>query len=257
MSGRPSADPATSAVTPYIAALNLTARTVVRCLTRIRIDGPLERVPRTGPLIVAANHLSNADAPIIAGWLTPALGRRIHWLGKREIYSFPLAGPFLRGVSIHPVDRSGADVEAFRVAQRVLDAGNVLVAFPEGTRSTTGGLQRPRDGLAVLALRTDAPILPVGIAGTERLWPRGTFPRPGGRVRISVGEAFRVRAVLGTVADDRRTAKALATDTIMRRIAALLPASYRGVYLGEAEDAAEEPADEPPTLPADDAVPGE
>jgi 1-acyl-sn-glycerol-3-phosphate acyltransferase len=223
-------DPAARGLSPYIRLLNLTARTVVRSLTRVRVDGALDRIPQEGPLIVASNHLSNADGPVIAGWLSSALGRRIHWLGKREMYALPLAGPPLRGLSIHPVDRDAADVEAFRLAQRILEAGNVLLLFPEGTRSPTGALQRPRDGLALLALRTGAPILPVGLAGTERLWPRGTFPRVGGRVSVRVGESFRLTDVLGDAVRDRRAAKGLATEAIMRRIAALLPPAYRGAY---------------------------
>lgn len=249
-------DARASSVTPYISALNLIARTVVRSLTRVRIEGRLDRIPQRGGLIVASNHLSNADGPVIAGWLTPALGRRIHWLGKREMYDFPLAALALRPVSIHPVDREGADVEAFRLAERILAAGNVLVLFPEGTRSTTGGLQRPRDGLALLALRTGVPILPVGLAGTDRLWPRGTFPRVGGRIVLRVGEPFRVADVLGSAARDRRTAKGLATEVIMRRIAALLPPSYRGAYLEAEADAGDESADqateEPPTIPPEE-----
>lgn len=249
-------DVAASSVTPYLRVLNLTARTVVRSLTRVRIEGRLDHIPREGPLIVASNHLSNADGPVIAGWLTPVLGRRIHWLGKREMYDFPLARLALRPVSIHPVDREGADVEAFRLAERILAAGNVLVLFPEGTRSATGGLQRPRDGLALLALRTGAPILPIGLAGTERLWPRGTFPRVGGRVVLRVGEPFRVGEVLGATATrDRRTAKRLATEVIMRRIAAVLPPAYRGAYLDPevgGGDGADEASDEPPTMPPEE-----
>ena len=222
-----------SDLTPFISGTALAARTVLRCLTRVRVEGPLDRIPKDGPLIIAANHLSNADGPVVGGWLTPALGRRIHWLGKREMFEWPLIGRAFRAGSVHPVDRGGADVEAFRTAERILEAGNVLLVFPEGTRSTTGGLARPRDGLALLALRTGAPILPVGVAGTDQLWPRGGWPHPGGRVVLRVGEAFTLAEALGSEAVDRRRAKALATDAIMRRIAALLPPRHRGVYAEE------------------------
>jgi len=226
-------DPATAGhLTPFISGMALGARVVTRCVTRVSIVGALDRVPREGPLIVAANHLSNADGPVVGGWLTPALGRRIHWLGKREMFRWPLADRILRAGSVHPVDRGTADVEAFRLAQRILDAGNVLLVFPEGTRSPTGGLQRPREGLALLALRTRAPILPVGIAGTDRVWPRGSRPHLGGRVVLRVGDAFALDEVLGEGALDRRRAKQMATDAIMERIAALLPARHRGVYVG-------------------------
>jgi len=225
------ADPATLGhLTPYISGVAFAARLVVQCLTRVRVEGAVDRIPREGPLIIAVNHLSNADGPVVGGWLTPALGRRIHWLGKREMFRLPLATTILESGSVHPVDRGAADVEAFRLAQRILEAGNVLLAFPEGTRSPTGGLQRPREGLALLALRTGAPILPVGVAGTDHLWPRGGRPHIGGRVVLRVGEAFTLADMLGDTARDRRQAKRLATDAIMVRIAALLPPRHRGVY---------------------------
>jgi 1-acyl-sn-glycerol-3-phosphate acyltransferase len=172
----------------------------------------------------------------VGGWLTPALGRRIHWLGKREMFKWPVVGTILRAGSVHPVDRGTADVEAFRLAQRILEARNVLLAFPEGTRSPTGGLQRPREGIALLALRTKAPILPVGIAGSDRVWPRGDRLHIGGRIVLRVGAPFTVEAALGDALHDRRQAKRLATDAIMMRIAALLPPRHRGVY---ADDQAE------------------
>ena len=71
-----------------------------------------------------------------------------------------------------PVDRDAADVEAFRLAKRILDEGHILFVFPEGTRSPDGTLQQARDGVAVLAMRTGAPIVPVAIAGSSRVWPR-------------------------------------------------------------------------------------
>jgi 1-acyl-sn-glycerol-3-phosphate acyltransferase len=207
---------------------------VTRCLTRVGIDGPIERIPREGPLIIASNHLSNADGVILGGWLTPKLGRRIHWLGKREMVEWPILGPMARHGSVHPIDRGGADVEAFRLAQRILDEGHVLVVFPEGTRSTTGGLQEAKDGLALLALRSGAPILPVGIHGTDRFWPRGHFIRPGGRVGMNVGEAFRLSDLV-SAGVDRKTAKGIATNAIMTRIAALLPERHRGAYSATGE----------------------
>ena len=115
-------------------------------------------------------------------------------------------------------------------ASRILAEGNVLFVFPEGTRSADGALQSARDGVAVLALRSGAPIVPIGIAGSNGVWPRGqTLPHPGGRVTVRVGRPFRLADELppGT---DRRTAKGLATGIIMRRIAELLPPRQQGVY---------------------------
>lgn len=223
------AEPLPDHITPFIRFGALVARTILRCLTRVTVEGAFDRIPRDGPLIIASNHLSNADGVVVGGWLTPRLGRRIHWLGKREMVEWPILGRFARAGSVHPVDRGAADVEAFRLAQRILDEGHVLVVFPEGTRSTTGGLQEAKDGLALLALRSGAPILPVGVSGTDRFWPRGSFPRLGGRVGLRVGEPFRVSDVVPDGVD-RKTAKRLATAEIMARLAAVLPERHRGVY---------------------------
>jgi 1-acyl-sn-glycerol-3-phosphate acyltransferase len=226
---RAQAEPLPDHITPFIRVVAFFARTVVRCLTRVTVEGAFDRIPREGPLIIASNHLSNADGVILGGWLTPRLGRRIHWLGKREMVEWPILGPIARAGSVHPVDRGAADVEAFRLAQRILDEGHVLVVFPEGTRSTTGGLQEAKDGLALLALRSGAPILPVGVSGTDRFWPRHSVPRPGGRVGLRVGEPFRLSDIVPEGLD-RKTAKRLATQAIMARIAAVLPERHRGVY---------------------------
>lgn len=213
------------------------ARFGLSSLTRVRVEGISDDLPATGPLIIASNHASNADGVLVGGWLSGPLGRRIHWLGKREMLEMPIVGPLARHGSIHAVDRAGADIEAFRLAQRILDEGHVLMVFPEGTRSPTGRLQEAKDGLAMLALRSGAPILPVGVSGTQRFWPKGSLPHPGGRVTLRVGRPFTLRDVLGEdVLADRRAAKRAATEAIMRRIAELLPESQRGAYGGQPEE---------------------
>jgi 1-acyl-sn-glycerol-3-phosphate acyltransferase len=220
-------------LTPFIRVMAFIARTCLRAIARVRVEGSLDRIPREGVLIIAANHISNADGVLIGGWLTPALGRRIHWLGKREFTDLPVLARMARAGSVHPVDRGTADIEAFRLAQRILDEGHVLVVFPEGTRSPTGALQPAKDGLAMLALRSGAPILPVGVAGADRFWPRGGLPHPGRRLILRVGEPFRLSEII-PAGIDRRTAKGLATTAIMARIAALLPARHQGAYAGDA-----------------------
>jgi 1-acyl-sn-glycerol-3-phosphate acyltransferase len=217
-------------LTPLITGTALGARTLARCVTRVHVDGAIDAIPRDGPLILASNHISNADAVIIGAWLTPRLGRRIHWLGKREMFDWPVVGWMARNGGVVPVDRATADVEAFRVAQRVLAAGHVLMVFPEGTRSPTGELQRPKDGLAMLALRTNATIVPIGVSNTDRVWPKGQpIPTPGKHATMRVGEPFRLEEELPEGLD-RKAAKSAATDLIMRRIAALLDPRHRGAY---------------------------
>jgi 1-acyl-sn-glycerol-3-phosphate acyltransferase len=231
----PARRPLESSVTPLITLLTVGGRMFGRAITRVSVEGALEDLPREGPLIVAANHASNLDVPIIGSWLIPRLGRRIHWLGKKELFDWPVIGWVAAHGGVHPVDRGAADVEAFRLAQRILDEGHVLFVFPEGTRSPDGRLQAARDGIALLALRTGALVVPVGIAGSNGVWPKGQrLPRPGGRVTVRVGRAFRPADELppGT---DRSTAKRLTTSLIMGRIAELLPPRQRGVYEGAGE----------------------
>ncbi len=197
-------------------------------------------------MIIAANHASNLDAVVLGSWIIPRIGRRFQWLGKKELFEWPVVGYLARHGGVHPVDRSTADVEAYRLAKRILDEGHVLFVFPEGTRSADGTLHEARDGVASLALRTGAPIVPVAISGSDRVWPRGQMlPRPGGRVTVRVGAPFRVADAL-PAGTDRRDAKGLATTILMRRIAALLPERQRGVYADHDAPAASPP---PPPVP--------
>ncbi len=209
---------------------HLTGRIAMRCLTRITLEGLDPAVlPRTGPLIIAPNHLSNADPVVVGSWVAPTLGRKVYWLGKEEALRWPVLGWAMAQNGVVGIKRGAADVEAFRIARRILEEGHVLVVFPEGTRSPTGALQEAKDGLAILALRTGAQILPIGLSGTERFWPRGRkLPRPGGQVAMRVGRPFSLPEPAG--AADRRAVQHAATEEIMRRIAALLPPRYRGVY---------------------------
>jgi cytidylate kinase len=230
---------------------SLVLRTIARLIARIRIEGDLSAIPATGPLIIAANHASSADPVLIGAFLNGRLGRPLNWLGKRELVETPVIGYFMRRAGIHPVDRRTADVDAFRTAMRILESGNILAVFPEGTRSRDGALQEVREGVAVLALRSGAPVLPVAVTDSDRLWPKGTLlPRPGGVVTVSYGRPFVVAEEMRKLAvgtgeprgrpegGDRRQAKEAATRLIMTRIAELLPPRQRGVYGGEAEEPA-------------------
>ena len=235
-----SAAPIEDDVTPLISGTALVARLFARAITRVRFEGALNSIPRDGPVILAANHISNADPVILGAWLTPRLGRRMHWLAKREIFDWPVVGWLARHGGIHPVDRSTADVEAFKLARRILDEGHPLFVFPEGTRSPDGVLQEAKDGVAMLALRTGAVIVPIGISGSDKVWPRGQkLPRPGGRVTVRVGEPFRLIDEFPDGAKGRE-AKAAATNLIMTRIAELLDPRHRGRYgtAGERPDTA-------------------
>jgi 1-acyl-sn-glycerol-3-phosphate acyltransferase len=230
MSDAVAARPLREDLRPWMLAMAVAVRAGLAGLTRVRVEGAIDEIPREGPVIIASNHASNLDVPVLGSSLMPRIGRRFQWLGKRELFDWPIIGWIADAGGVHPVDRSAADVEAYRLAKRILDEGHILFVFPEGTRTRDGGLRTARGGVAVLAQRTGAPIVPIGIAGSYGRWPRGQrLPHPGGRVTVRVGSPFRLADELPPGLE-RRTATPIATELIMRRIAALLPPAQRGAY---------------------------
>lgn len=191
-------------------------------LRSLRIHGR-DNVPRQGPLIIASNHLNNADPPVIAA----TIHRRLTFMAKEEMFHWPLLGILFHLFGAFPVRRFGADAGALRTAARVVRQGNALLMFPEGTRSRDARLHRAYPGTAFVALATGADILPVAITGTQSAsWP-WLFVKwfTGPRVTITFGKTFQVgRQKLSEQAVQQ------ASDTIMRHIAELLPEDYRGEY---------------------------
>ena len=207
------------------------ARFGLSALARVKVELDAE-LPRDGPLIVVANHMSNADPPLVAGWLTPKIGRQLHILAKASLFVGPV-GAILRRLGATPVRTGGSDIEAYRVARGVLDRGEVLCIFPEGTRSGDGRIAQAKPGVAMLATRAGVPILPVGVSGTDRFLGRGVrFPRIGSRITLRVGRPF---AVALDSSLTRREAMQRASDEIMSHIAELVDERHRGRYASNAE----------------------
>jgi 1-acyl-sn-glycerol-3-phosphate acyltransferase len=200
------------------------ARLVFRATTRITVEGA-ENLPQDGPLIVTPNHLSNADPPLIAGWVAPALGRRPRFLAKEQLF-VPIIKQFITWQGAIPVKAGGSDPNTYRIVKKLLDAGDVLIIFPEGTRQTDGTLGAPMPGAALLATRTGVPILPVGISGTDGFLGRGSpWPHIGARITLRIGKPY----TLSLNADlPRRAALDAANEEIMGRIAALVDERHRG-----------------------------
>jgi 1-acyl-sn-glycerol-3-phosphate acyltransferase len=208
---------------------NLGIRLALRLLfVRLRIEG-VEHVPDVPGVIIASNHLSIADPPLLSVVVARLVGRRVRYMAKAEALDAPIMGPVLRAYGGFGVRRGRPDREAYRMARAVLDAGDWLGVAPEGTRSRSGTLGEPKAGVALLALRSGVPILPVGLAGTERTWPVGArLPRFGTAVTVRFGPLY--RPVAPDAAEDRRAALEASTDELMRRIAELLPEAYRGRF---------------------------
>lgn len=194
---------------------------VLRVLADWRVDGR-ENVPPMGPLIVVANHRSNFDPSL----LSTSMPRRIRFLAKREIFRHPVARWFLTSYGAHPLNRDAADVGAYRWALDQLARDKAIVLFPEGTRAR-GAMKKAKTGVARIAIKTQAPILPVGITGTEPLGSVLRVFNPTGKLRVNIGTVFTAPNIEGRL--DGELLDSI-TSMIMQRVAALLPPDQRGVY---------------------------
>jgi 1-acyl-sn-glycerol-3-phosphate acyltransferase len=142
----------------------LLARGLFSAVFGLRVEG-VENVPRKGPLLVACNHVSEMDPPVLGS----TLPRTLHFMAKKELFRGSFWRSFFRELRAFPVDRKGGDRAALRIAREVLLEGNALAVFPEGTRSLDGKLLPPKHGLGFLALSTGTGILPVHVSGTDHL----------------------------------------------------------------------------------------
>ncbi|MBI2855569.1 MAG: 1-acyl-sn-glycerol-3-phosphate acyltransferase [Chloroflexi bacterium] len=200
---------------------NTMMRGALRLFGDWEVEGK-ECVPPMGPLLVIANHQSNLDPPMLGA----SLPRRIHFMAKRGVFVNPLVSLFLRAYGAVPLERDGSDIKAINWTLRMLQRDAAIVVFPEGTRSP-GAMRQAMSGVALIALRSGAPILPVGMTGTERIGPIWQVAVPRGTFRVRIGQPFSLPSIEGRVSREQLGAL---TTMIMERVAALLPESYRGVY---------------------------
>jgi 1-acyl-sn-glycerol-3-phosphate acyltransferase len=189
--------------------------------TRRRVRGR-SNIPKRGPIIIVANHISSIDPPLVDS----ILNRRAAFMAKEELFRSGITGYIMNGLGAFPVNKGQPDRKALRRAMQVLADGQALVIFPEGMRSKSGRLMPALPGAALVASHSGSPLVPIGISGTERIkglsW---LWHRP--EITVTIGEAFTMPPI-----SDKLTKDGLArlTDIIMVHIARLLPPEYRGHY---------------------------
>ncbi len=220
-----------SSFTPYSHQAWELKRNSLRLLMRIvvfpwmirmgKVDG-LENIPREGPALILMNHIAFVD-PIVVMHVLP---RNIVPLAKIEVYDYPVVGIFPKLWGVIPVRRNEIDRRAIRQAIDVLNAGELVLVAPEGTRNDS--LRRGKEGIAYLAGKTGAPVVPVALEGTPG-FPTYPFSKRwrGEKAVIRVGKPFRYKQAFRNA---RAKTLRKMTDEAMYILAGMLPEHRRGVY---------------------------
>lgn len=243
--------------------LKATLGVFLRVVFRPIVTG-IEHVPKTGPAIIASNHLSFSDSLFIP---LVVHGRKVTYPAKLEYFNRrgfrgTVSRWFFTGIGMVPMDRSGgrASEAGLRECLDILERGQILGIYPEGTRSMDGRLYRGRTGVAWLALRAGVPVIPCAMVGTDRLQPPGKLVPKVVRPQIKFGPPLEFSRYAG-MENDRFAVRAL-TDELMYQIMTLSGQEYVDVYstkakaerLREARNrSAREPAGSGRTTPTDGA----
>ena len=201
-------------------------RIVIRVIIVIILDVHTvgrQNVPESGPLIIASNHLSWTDVPIIPAFLK----RRVVYMAKEETFK-ARGGLFVRFLGAFPVKRGEADRQSLRTAEEQLKAGRILSIFPEGTRSKIHKLGQAHAGMGMIALRSGAPVVPVAIYGSEKALKKFRPP-----ITITFGEPMILKPKGKKITREDIDES---TEQVMLRIASMLPPEYRGVYAEKLAD---------------------
>jgi len=215
-------------VSAYYSAVRFLAEGFLGSLTGWTVHGR-NRIPREGGLIVASNHISFWDPPLVGA----ACRRELYFLAKEELFRTPVLGPLIRSVHAIPIRRGVADLSGMSRAIEVLKGGGALLMFPEGSRMRDGELHPARPGVGMMAVSADVPVVPCFIAGSHRpgkWWYRGM------RVRVTFGAARSWRELAGPEAEPTpgRTLYQQVGEGVMREIAAIKAGQNASAVRGSA-----------------------
>ena len=191
-----------------------------RLVYRVRVVGR-EHVPKRGPYIIAPSHRSMLDIPL-AGAITV---RRIRFMGKAPLFRVPVLGAIFRALGGFPVERDGSDFGPLRDSLRILDSGEPLVVYPEGTRQRGRKIAPLQAGAAYLGAKANVAIVPIGIAGAEETFRSRRGLLPGfGRIVVVVGEPIPPPVRSGSVV--KRSSVDELSDTLRERLQKLIDEAY-------------------------------
>jgi len=204
-------------------------RGIFHLISRVTVSG-VENVPQQGAYLIAPNHVSLFDPPlVIAFWPSSPEAA-----GAAEIWGRKGQAQLVSWYEVMPVHRHGYDRHLIDTMLGCLKAGRPLMIMPEGSRSHTPGMQRAEPGIAYLIEKTGVPVVPVGVVGTTDDFLEHGLKGKRPHVHMSIGKPIVLPPIQAT-GEERRLARQQNADLIMSRIAALLPADYRGVYAQPAE----------------------
>lgn len=189
-------------------------------ISRFRIIGR-ENIPQDEAVIIAANHLSYLDIPLLGSSIYTA-GRDADYVAKKELFNVPVLGTFLRMLGAFPVDREKLDRSTLREAVKRLNSGRVLVIFPEGTRSPDGRLQPGKPGVGMIVRMSRAKVIPVAITGTDKAMPRGSWMIHRAQITIRFGKPIDFNSMIENTGDKGDIGKI--TKIIMDNISTLINA---------------------------------
>jgi 1-acyl-sn-glycerol-3-phosphate acyltransferase len=186
----------------------------------------LENVPKDKGFIIAANHCSYIDHLMITGLFIPYLDKKVQFLAKKEHFHQGWFQNWWHNWTCSiPIDRKAGGKKALKTAIKCLKKGGIIAIYPEGTRSTTGKIQRGKSGVARLALAAKVPVLPIGLIGTIKILPRGVLMPKFKRADMNIGKLMYFDKYYGKEDDYDSIRKV--TDDIMNEIARLSKQKYR------------------------------
>jgi 1-acyl-sn-glycerol-3-phosphate acyltransferase len=195
-----------------------------------RVCNP-ERVPLQGPVILASNHASFVDPPLVGA----GIKRGINYLARENLFRFPILGWILHQWQVVPVDREGGGAKGLKAILDRLLKGGAIILFPEGTRSPDGKLQPARSGIGLTVIKSEAPVVPVRVFGTFEAYDRHTrFPRPLHQVIVKYGRpmAFEQLRAEAKICSKQRLKEIYqqVADEIMAAIAQLQPYEDKSAF---------------------------